>query len=291
MKVSLLLLAFSLLPLSTTRADDDAPAEMPADWNEDYRIRDENRCLQKNDLEACGQVFFRREGAAAEEIFAKIVKFCIDGDDKACHWWAGELHDRGEHQEALLIFHGTPTKPRDGTYGLLEYKHGDRKVAYDFVARECRTDWSRCAFWVRYIPDHPRIDELLLYTDLACSLLETRASGATSCTLRATYFLTERWDPAKAIADLSLSCDLGNALGCHLLAAHPWANVFVALEGFCAAMDRGSLRSIRDIAERDRLCGTKPGWPELNSYRRLGENHFAGFSAEQQRAPASIAGD
>ena len=68
-------------------------------------------------------------------------------------------------------------------YGYLLYLYGDKKEAYPLILQECKNQDTQCAFFLRYIPDHPQYDQILKIAESSCKNASYVEVGASTCAI------------------------------------------------------------------------------------------------------------
>lgn len=200
-----------LLPFFSQAADHDFNLD-------DFR----NRCLKESDVEACNHAVSAFNGQnkpqLALEVSEKMCEINADhcsqsyysaqrvGPQSAldilkkmqircskkvdyCDTLASIYEGKKEFSLALETAKKYFDKFQKGSYPRLVYQYGnDKKIAFDAFLKNCREDNSNCAFALRYMPDHPQYQELLVHAENECKKEENMSSGATDCAVVGTLY-------------------------------------------------------------------------------------------------------
>ncbi len=148
------------------------------------------------------------------KITARLKKACeIDVD--ICNSYAYALEKEKKFKEAISFAKKYLDEHKSGIYPWFAYLYGDRKTAHEAALESCKKSNDGCAFYLRYMPDHPNRDQIVKHTELNCRSTEPIGIGATSCAILGTYYVMKKYF-LKAFDVLYHDCK-NNDISCEII--------------------------------------------------------------------------
>lgn len=198
------------------------------------------------DADNCSQSYFsatRVSPQAALDLVKKMQMRCSKKTDY-CDTLASIYEERREFPLALEAAKKYFDKFQKGIYPRLVYEYGnDKKTAFDAFLKDCREDNSKCVFALRYIPDHPQYQELLVHAENQCKKEGTASYGATACAILGTLYY-KKSNFSKAFELWAYDC-AKNQVACMLILGSEKAAANLKLQamtGFCNYSTTGLAR-------------------------------------------------
>lgn len=188
--------------------------------------------------EECNQVYYLAElqGPRVEQqVLKKIGDFC-EKEVRACEALSYIYDGRKDAANAVKYSKRYYDKMKTGFYGWLAYKYNvDKKLAFEDHLKNCRQDGSKCAFTLRYMPDHPQRNEIIQLTQKQCHTEKGKAFGATSCAIAGAFHFSKN-QHQKAYEMWDADCKSNNTLSCLMLlggTGYTDKQYDQAMRGFC----------------------------------------------------------
>ncbi len=139
----------------------------------------------------CSQSYFSARQIspkAANELVKKMELRCSKNIEY-CDILANIYEERKQFPLALETAKKYYDKFHKGSYARLAYQQGkDKTPAFEEALSTCREDNSNCSFSLRYLPDHPQYQELLVHAENHCKNESMSSYGATDCTIVGTIY-------------------------------------------------------------------------------------------------------
>jgi hypothetical protein len=225
---------------------------------------------------------FRFAKSVQNEVLMTLKKRC-EQKEVLCASLASYYEDKKDFKNAIKFSGKAYKVSKTGNYPYLEFKYGNKKIAYKLSAEQCESDHSDCGFYIRYMPSHPGLKKMLATAKEHCLKSEKNSSGATTCSILGTYFESrKRYDESVEI--WGKGCEHTDKTSCTLLIASKSAKAKAkenAYRTICERQSQGVTPVDSEISQK--YCQNQKDFSVIpDGLLKIAQSLLNSFVAEQK---------
>ena len=185
--------------------------------------------------EACSGLFAlaRKIGGPAVLQTQKLLEQSCIKHAEACDEVSGFYEDQKDFSAAISFSRKYYLKSLKGNFAKYAYQYGDKNEAFAASTVGCQKEPSKCAEYLKLMPDHPQITKILEGAEKDCKVY-VKGPVQSSCVLVGSYYYNAG-NYNKAYEYWSIDCDKKNSMACFYIMGSNFEDLRknIAFEKFC----------------------------------------------------------